>query len=181
MEDDTTKIGAAILIGGMIGAAIALLYAPKSGRETRKEIVRAARRGKNRTVDLIEDTIDEVNDLVNDLKKESPRYRRSGSGPVGQDQERNRNGARAGTESDRKTAAKVYRSPRSVSAGKPGARSPGFRLPLSSGVLRGAGNLATGRRPDSELIVAPFAPNNIRYLFPVPEKVAPPFPLPKAI
>jgi len=69
MEEDTTKIGTAILIGGMIGAAIALLYAPRSGRETRKEIVRAARRGKNRTVDLIEDTIDEVNDLVTDLKK----------------------------------------------------------------------------------------------------------------
>ncbi len=71
MEDDTTKIGAAILIGGMIGAAIALLYAPKSGRETRKEIVRAARRGKNRTVDLIEDTIDDVNGLVTDLKKKA--------------------------------------------------------------------------------------------------------------
>jgi gas vesicle protein len=71
MEDDTTKIGVAILIGGMIGAALALLYAPKSGRETRKEIIRAARRGKNRTVDLIEDTIDEVNDLVTDLKKKA--------------------------------------------------------------------------------------------------------------
>lgn len=71
MEDDTAKIGAAILIGGMIGAAIALLYAPKSGREIRKEITRAARRGKNSTVDLIEDTIEDVNHLVNDLKKKA--------------------------------------------------------------------------------------------------------------
>ena len=71
MEDDTTKIGVAILIGGMIGAALALLYAPQSGRETRKELTRAARRGKNITVDLIEDTIDEVNGLVSDLKKKA--------------------------------------------------------------------------------------------------------------
>ncbi|MHB8771015.1 MAG: YtxH domain-containing protein [Syntrophales bacterium] len=71
MGDDSAKIGAAILIGGVIGAALALLYAPQSGRETRKEITRAARRGKNITVDLIEDTIDEVNGLVSDLKKKA--------------------------------------------------------------------------------------------------------------
>jgi gas vesicle protein len=71
MEDDTTKIGAAILIGGMIGAAIAVLYAPQSGRKTRKDITRVARRGKNYTVDLIEDTIDDVSDLVDDLKKQA--------------------------------------------------------------------------------------------------------------
>ena len=68
MNDDSTKIGGAILIGGLIGAAIALLYAPKSGRETKKDIARAARRAKNSTVDLIEDTIDDVNDFVNDLR-----------------------------------------------------------------------------------------------------------------
>ena len=71
MEDDTTKFGAALLIGGLIGAAIALLYAPQSGRKTRKDITRVARRGKNYTVDLIEDTIDEVNDLVTDLRKKA--------------------------------------------------------------------------------------------------------------
>jgi gas vesicle protein len=69
MEEDTTKIGVALLIGGLIGAAVALLYAPQSGRETRKDITRASRRGKNFAVDLIEDTIDDVNDLAKDLKK----------------------------------------------------------------------------------------------------------------
>jgi len=68
MDDNTTKIGGAILIGGLIGAAIALLYAPNSGRKTRKEIVRTARRVKNSTTDLIEDTIDDVNDIISDLK-----------------------------------------------------------------------------------------------------------------
>jgi gas vesicle protein len=71
MNDDTTKIGGAILIGGLIGAAIALLYAPKSGRKTRKDIIRVARRAKNSTAALIEDTIDDVNDFINDLKEKS--------------------------------------------------------------------------------------------------------------
>ena len=71
MNDDTTKICGAILIGGLIGAAIALLYAPKSGRKTRKDIIRAARRAKNSTVDLIEDTIDNVDDFMNDLKEKA--------------------------------------------------------------------------------------------------------------
>ena len=69
MNNGTTKIGGAILIGGMIGAAVALLYAPQSGRETRKDITKAARRGKNYTVDLIEDAIDDVNGLAKDLKQ----------------------------------------------------------------------------------------------------------------
>jgi gas vesicle protein len=71
MKDNATKIGGAFLIGGMIGAAIALLYAPKSGRETRKDITRSARRVKNSTVDLIEDAIDDVNDFVSDLKEKA--------------------------------------------------------------------------------------------------------------
>jgi len=71
MKDNAAKIGGAILIGGLIGAAIALLYAPKSGRETRKDIARAARRANNSTVDLIEDTIDDVNDFVNDLREKA--------------------------------------------------------------------------------------------------------------
>ena len=71
MNDNTTKIGGAILIGGLIGAAIALLYAPKSGRETRKDIKRAARRATNSTVDFIEDTIDDVNNFVNDLREKA--------------------------------------------------------------------------------------------------------------
>jgi gas vesicle protein len=71
MNDDTTKIGSAILIGGLIGAAIALLYAPKSGRKTRKDIIRAARRAKNSAADLIEDTLDDVNDFIKDLKEKA--------------------------------------------------------------------------------------------------------------
>jgi len=71
MNDDTTKIGGAILIGGLIGAAIALLCAPQSGRKTRKDIMRAACRAKNSAAALIEDTIDDVNDFINDLTEKA--------------------------------------------------------------------------------------------------------------
>ena len=67
-NEDAVKVGAAFLIGGAIGAAIALLYAPQSGRETRKDIQRTARRVKNEAVDLVEDTIDRVDDFVDETK-----------------------------------------------------------------------------------------------------------------
>ncbi len=75
MNDDTAKkctCGAVgLIVGGLLGAAIALLYAPQSGRETRKDIQRTARRLKNSTADLIEDTIDDVSDFVNDLREKA--------------------------------------------------------------------------------------------------------------
>jgi gas vesicle protein len=67
-NEDAVKVGAAFLIGGAIGAAIALLYAPQSGHETRKDIQRTARRVKNEAVDLVEDTIDRVDDFVDETK-----------------------------------------------------------------------------------------------------------------
>lgn len=71
MKDNAKIIGGAFLIGGVIGAAVALLYAPKSGRETRKDISKAARRIKNNTVDLIEETIEDVNEFASDLKEKT--------------------------------------------------------------------------------------------------------------
>jgi gas vesicle protein len=80
MNDDTTKIGGAFLIGGLIGAAVALLVAPKSGRKTLLEIIRAARRARTSTANLIEDTIDDVNDLIKDLKAKASDIAAPGSG-----------------------------------------------------------------------------------------------------
>ena len=68
MSDDYSKIAGAFLIGGVIGAAVALLYAPKSGRETRKDIARTAKKVKKETVHLVEDAIDSINDFAGDVK-----------------------------------------------------------------------------------------------------------------
>jgi gas vesicle protein len=68
MDKDATRITGAFLLGGLIGAAIALLYAPKSGRETRKDISKAAKRVKRGAVDLVEDVTDSVSDFTSDMK-----------------------------------------------------------------------------------------------------------------
>jgi gas vesicle protein len=68
MSEDNRKIAGAFLIGGLIGAAVALLYAPKSGRETRKDIARTAKKVKKETVHLVEDAIDSINDFAGDVK-----------------------------------------------------------------------------------------------------------------
>jgi gas vesicle protein len=68
MEDFHKKVAGAFLVGGVVGAAIALLYAPKAGRETRKDIARTARKIKKETVHVVEDAIDSINDLADDVK-----------------------------------------------------------------------------------------------------------------
>ena len=68
MNKNTTKIVGAFLLGGLIGASVALLCAPKSGRETREDISKTARRIKNKSVDLAEEMIEGVNDLTNNVK-----------------------------------------------------------------------------------------------------------------
>ncbi len=45
----------ALLIGGMIGGAIALLYAPRSGRETREYLINEGQETADRIMDSIRD------------------------------------------------------------------------------------------------------------------------------
>jgi len=71
MKDDTTKIVGSFLLGGVIGAAFALLYAPQSGRETRKDLSDAGRRIKKSAVELIDDTIEDMHDFANGLKEKA--------------------------------------------------------------------------------------------------------------
>jgi gas vesicle protein len=68
MNDDYRKIAGAFLLGGLAGAAVALLYAPKSGRETRKDLAKTARRIKKETVNLVEDAVDSINDFAGDVR-----------------------------------------------------------------------------------------------------------------
>jgi gas vesicle protein len=66
--NDEKRIAVAFLLGGLIGAGVALLYAPQSGSETRRDITRTARKIRKRSGELVEDAIDSVNDFVDDIK-----------------------------------------------------------------------------------------------------------------
>ena len=73
MEENKMAKGLVLgfLTGGVVGAALALLYAPKSGKELRSDI-------KHRTDDFIDDTSEymqiakeKASDLINEGKKKS--------------------------------------------------------------------------------------------------------------
>ncbi len=67
MENKDQKVAAAALLmvaGGIVGAGLALLWAHQSGRRTRRDISRCARRVKTRADEAVEDITTNINDLV---------------------------------------------------------------------------------------------------------------------
>jgi len=67
MEERDKKMAAAILLiaaGGVIGAGLALLFAPQTGRETRKDIVRYAKKARHKTDEAVEELASNVNSMV---------------------------------------------------------------------------------------------------------------------
>ncbi|MFL5575829.1 MAG: YtxH domain-containing protein [Gemmatimonadaceae bacterium] len=61
IEKQSAGVGS-FLFGAAIGAGLALLFAPRSGAETRLELQRGARRVRDRAEDLVEDATDRVAD-----------------------------------------------------------------------------------------------------------------------
>jgi gas vesicle protein len=67
MADENNRItsGALMLIaGGIIGAGLALLFAPQSGKKTRRDINRIARKTKHKAEDMVDDFVDAVSDMA---------------------------------------------------------------------------------------------------------------------
>src|SRR5512135_2291860 len=67
MEDrnNNAMVGALMLVaGGIIGAGVALLFAPQSGKRTRKDIVRFAKKTKHKAEDLVDDFADSLANMV---------------------------------------------------------------------------------------------------------------------
>ncbi len=64
-NNNSALVGALMLVaGGIIGAGVALLFAPQSGKRTRKDIVRFAKKTKHKAEDLVDDFTDTFSDLV---------------------------------------------------------------------------------------------------------------------
>lgn len=70
MEDREKKVAAAALLivaGGIIGAGLALLFAPQSGQRTRKDISRYAKKTRIRAGEAVDDLSDNISDLVDSI------------------------------------------------------------------------------------------------------------------
>lgn len=63
------KIIIAFILGGLIGASVALLYAPKSGAEIRKNIRKKTKEFKKKTIDAAESFYEEIEELYEVLKE----------------------------------------------------------------------------------------------------------------
>ena len=65
--NNTAGIMVGMLIGGLAGAAAALLMAPQSGRDTRRQIQEKGIELRDRTTEMVEDTVAQVRTKANDL------------------------------------------------------------------------------------------------------------------
>lgn len=70
MENRDKKIAAAALLivaGGVIGAGIALLFAPQTGNKTRKDLVRYAKKARHKADEAVEELASNVHDMVDTI------------------------------------------------------------------------------------------------------------------
>lgn len=107
---------AAFLWGGIIGAGLALLLAPRSGEETREELQRGARRLRDQAEDAVRDARSAVADTVEGVRTEM-------AGRVGQARDAFDAGRDAALESRARLEESVRRSGERVRAGVDAARS----------------------------------------------------------
>jgi gas vesicle protein len=63
MQEETTNTLGWFLAGAVIGAAVAMLYAPKSGKETRQFIADTTQKGKDAVVDSSQSVVDASRDM----------------------------------------------------------------------------------------------------------------------
>ncbi len=68
-KDNVTGFGIGLLTGVIIGGVIALLYAPKSGKETRQFIKDKA----TGVIDAVKEKTGDVTDIVQDAASEASR------------------------------------------------------------------------------------------------------------
>ena len=71
-----TGLAAGVLVGAAIGAGLGLLYAPQSGRKTRKELQRQALEMKERTDDLVSKIKERDEEFCRAIKQGAEDYRR---------------------------------------------------------------------------------------------------------
>jgi gas vesicle protein len=75
-HDTGVEIGAffaGVLIGGLVGAAAALLVAPQSGEETRKQLTKTSEDLRDRAQDVVEDARERAEATIADSRRRAER------------------------------------------------------------------------------------------------------------
>ena len=71
-NNNSATVGALMLVaGGIIGAGLALLFAPQSGDRTRKDIVRYSRKVRRKAEGVVEDFADTVSEMVDTVSEKA--------------------------------------------------------------------------------------------------------------
>jgi gas vesicle protein len=104
MAEDSRGQGLAWLLVGLgVGALVAILYAPKSGRETREDIARGAREGTEYLRTRSKQAAEQVSTLVDKGKEQVGEYVQRGRRLVGDQASRVAAAVEAGREAYRTT------------------------------------------------------------------------------
>ena len=64
IRKDAMVGGIMLIAGGLLGAAVALLFAPQSGRQTRRDISRYSRKVRREAEDIVDDFAGNVHGMV---------------------------------------------------------------------------------------------------------------------
>jgi gas vesicle protein len=86
MEDKDKKVAAAALLifaGGVVGAGLALLFAPQSGSKTRNDISRYSKKARSRADEVVDDLAANVSDLVEAIGEKTGDLLESGKDAAG--------------------------------------------------------------------------------------------------
>lgn len=83
MNNTDKKMAVMMVMGGIIGAGIALLLAPKSGRETREDISRRAKKVKSQTEETVDELSKNISEMVDTITKKTDDLLDSGKSIAG--------------------------------------------------------------------------------------------------
>jgi gas vesicle protein len=104
MAEDSRGLGLAwLLVGLAVGALVGILYAPKSGRETREDIARGAREGTDYLSTHTKQVAEHVGTLVDKGKEQLGEYAERGRRLVSDQSNRVAAAVEAGREAYRTT------------------------------------------------------------------------------
>lgn len=67
MKKSATLGGILLVAGGLVGAGVALLYAPQSGRQTRRDIARYSRKVRRQAEDIVDEFAGNVQGMVESI------------------------------------------------------------------------------------------------------------------